>query len=159
MQVDPSSSLLLAGYVLTCWLQTAAEQLRVLSDRRRGPSEDGRGSECSRVAVVSMLMAEFPLFEVPKRSMLRPWWTLQRSAWWAAASTLQRCPSLISCSGCAGLDLPCRRGLRCQAGVAAGQTKSFECCAFFCRTHPRTIRLARCDLGALEKRRPGCQDA
>lgn len=33
-KVDPSSSLLLALYVLTCWLQTAAEQLRVLSDRR-----------------------------------------------------------------------------------------------------------------------------
>ncbi|CAK9105578.1 unnamed protein product [Durusdinium trenchii] len=33
-KVDPASSLLLALYVLTCWLQTAAEQLRVLSDRR-----------------------------------------------------------------------------------------------------------------------------
>lgn len=33
-KVDPSSSLLLAFYVLSCWLQTAAEQLRVLSDRR-----------------------------------------------------------------------------------------------------------------------------
>jgi len=33
-KVDPSSSLLLALYVLTCWLQTAADQLRMLSDRR-----------------------------------------------------------------------------------------------------------------------------
>ncbi|CAK9105624.1 unnamed protein product [Durusdinium trenchii] len=37
-KVDPASSLLLALYVLTCWLQTAAEQLRVLSDRRAFPS-------------------------------------------------------------------------------------------------------------------------
>lgn len=33
-KVDPSSSMLLAVYVLICWLQTAAEQLHVLSDRR-----------------------------------------------------------------------------------------------------------------------------
>mmetsp|Transcript_12625 Transcript_12625/g.23759 ORF Transcript_12625/g.23759 Transcript_12625/m.23759 type:complete len:365 (-) Transcript_12625:88-1182(-) len=33
-KVDPSSSMLLALYVLVSWLQTAAEQLRVLSDKR-----------------------------------------------------------------------------------------------------------------------------
>ncbi|CAJ1408013.1 unnamed protein product [Effrenium voratum] len=33
-KVDPASSMLLALYVLISWLQTASEQLRVLSDRR-----------------------------------------------------------------------------------------------------------------------------
>jgi len=33
-KVDPASSMLLAVYVLVCWMSTANEQLRVLSDKR-----------------------------------------------------------------------------------------------------------------------------
>ena len=33
-EVDPASSMLLAVYVLVCWMSTANEQLRVLSDKR-----------------------------------------------------------------------------------------------------------------------------